>query len=152
MTHMMLIRQHCLQFSSKFTSWTGISIKKWMKEMRRRRKEEKRLRRAEVHAAISVAGLAAALAAIAAEDTEVNKPKSLKEKAVASAAALIAAQCVQVAEAGGAKQDQLASAIDAATTAADAGNIITLTAAAATCIASFPQLFSLGSRFCIENI
>ncbi|ONK69676.1 uncharacterized protein A4U43_C05F25560 [Asparagus officinalis] len=119
-------------FSKKFKSWTGNSIKKWVKEMKRKRKEEERLQRAEVHAAISVAGVASALAAIAADNTAANQAKSLKETAVASAAALIAAQCAQVAEAAGARKDQLASAIDAATTATDASNIITLTAAAAT--------------------
>ncbi|CAL9754697.1 unnamed protein product [Musa acuminata subsp. burmannicoides] len=116
----------------KIASWNGISIKKWLKEMKQKRKEEKRLHKAEVHAAISVAGVAAALAAIAAEDTEANKQKSLKESAVASAAALVAAQCAQVAEAVGAKREQLSSAINEAVTVTDASNIITLTAAAAT--------------------
>ncbi|URD98372.1 Leucine rich repeat N-terminal domain [Musa troglodytarum] len=117
----------------KIASWNGISIKKWFKEMKQKRKEEKRLHKAEVHAAISVAGVAAALAAIAAEDTEANKQKSIKENAVASAAALVAAQCAQVAEAVGAKREQLSSAINEAVTVTDASNIITLTAAAATC-------------------
>ncbi|THU52124.1 hypothetical protein C4D60_Mb10t00700 [Musa balbisiana] len=89
--------------------------------------------RAEVHAAISVAGVAAALAAIAAENLEANQHKSLRDTAVASAAALVAAQCAQVAEAAGAKREQISSAIDAAATATDAANIFTLTAAAATC-------------------
>ncbi|TYH76682.1 hypothetical protein ES332_D04G103000v1 [Gossypium tomentosum] len=56
----------------KIVSFKGISIKKWFKEMKAKRKEEERLQRAEVHAAISVAGLAAALAAIAAENSKRN--------------------------------------------------------------------------------
>lgn len=101
--------------------------------MKQKRKEAERLRRAEVHAAVSVAGIAAALAAIAAENAEPGQPSSLKEAAVASAAALVAAQCAHVAEATGAKREQLNSAVNAAMTATDANNIITLTAAAATC-------------------
>ncbi|RRT40328.1 hypothetical protein B296_00055745, partial [Ensete ventricosum] len=107
----------------KIASWNGISIKKWLKEMKQKRKEEKRLHKAEVHAAISVAGVAAALAAIAAEDTDANKQKSLKESAVAAAAALVAAQCAQVAEAVGAKREQLSSAINEAVTVTDASII-----------------------------
>ncbi|KAE8782311.1 VAN3-binding protein [Hordeum vulgare] len=44
--------------------WSGISLKKWVKERKQKRKEEARLHRAEVHAAVSVAGVAAVLAAI----------------------------------------------------------------------------------------
>ncbi|XP_010914065.4 VAN3-binding protein isoform X1 [Elaeis guineensis] len=119
-------------FSQKIPPWNGISIKKWMKEMKQKRKEDKRLQRAEVHAAISVAGVAAALAALAAENAEPSQSNALKDIAVASAAALVAQQCAQVAEAVGAKHEQLTSAINAAMTATDASNIITLTAAAAT--------------------
>ncbi|KAG1326501.1 putative VAN3-binding protein [Cocos nucifera] len=119
-------------FSQKIPPWNGISIKKWMKEMKQKRKQDKRLQRAEVHAAISVAGVAAALAAIAAENAEPSQSNALKDIAVASAAALVAQQCAQVAEAVGAKHEQLTSAINAAMTATDASNIITLTAAAAT--------------------
>ncbi|XP_072979633.1 VAN3-binding protein [Typha angustifolia] len=119
--------------SRKFTPWSGISIKKWVKEIKQKRKEAERLQRAEVHAAISVAGVAAALAAIASEkNADPNQPNSLKEAAVASAAALVAAQCVQVAESVGAKREQITSAISAAMTSTDANNIVTLTAAAAT--------------------
>uniref|UniRef100_A0A804L278 Uncharacterized protein n=1 Tax=Musa acuminata subsp. malaccensis TaxID=214687 RepID=A0A804L278_MUSAM len=119
-------------FSKNIIPWKEISIRKWLKEMKQKRKEEERLQRAEVHAAISVAGVAAALAAIAAENLEANQHKSLRDTAVASAAALVAAQCAQVAEAAGAKREQISSAIDAAATATDAANIFTLTAAAAT--------------------
>lgn len=55
----------------------------------------KRLQRAEV--------LAAAHEAIAPDDTEASKKKSLKERAVATAAALVAAQWAQFAEAVGCK-------------------------------------------------
>ncbi|RWV99347.1 hypothetical protein GW17_00037749 [Ensete ventricosum] len=125
-------RNFPLQFSKNIIPWKEISIRKWLKEMKQKRKEEERLQRAEVHAAISVAGVAAALAAIAAENLQANQHKSLRDTAVASAAALVAARCAHVAEAAGAKREQISSAIDAAATATDAANIFTLTAAAAT--------------------
>ncbi|KAJ4801845.1 auxin canalization protein (DUF828) [Rhynchospora pubera] len=143
-------------FSRKITHWNGINIKKWMKELKQRRKEEERLQNAEVHAAISVAGVAAALAAVAAQNTgpridgslhqQQQQPTDpLRETAVASAAALVAAQCVQVAEAVGAKKEQIASAINSAVAATDANNILTLTAAAAT---SLRGAAALRSRPC----
>ncbi|XP_021895203.1 VAN3-binding protein isoform X1 [Carica papaya] len=113
----------------------GVSLKKWLKEIKSKRKEEVRLQRAEVHAAVSVAGVAAALAAIAAESLKKNKPKSddaTKEAAVASAAALVAAQCAQVAEAMGAKKEQISSIMSSATSGTSASDILTLTAAATT--------------------
>ncbi|XP_010047027.1 VAN3-binding protein isoform X1 [Eucalyptus grandis] len=119
----------------KMMSFKIISIKKWLKEMKLKRKEEERLQRTEVHAAISVAGVAAALAAIAAESSKSGEPLSLgseKEAAVASAAALVAAQCAQVAEAMGAKREQLSNVIRSATSSTSAGDILTLTAAATT--------------------
>lgn len=120
-------------------SWNKIapfkiaSIRKWLKEVKQRRKEEGRLQRAEVHAAVSVAGVAAALAAIAAEKTQNGQPPTTKEAAVASAAALVAAQCAQVAEAMGAKREQLKSVMNSAMSSTSTGDILTLTAAATTC-------------------
>lgn len=118
----------------------NVSMKKWLKEIKQRRKEEGRLRRAEVHAAISVAGVAAALAAIAAENSKKDVPSTAKEAAVASAAALVAAQCAKVAEAMGAKREQLSSLIGSAMSGTNASDhILTLTAAAATCKTIYPS-------------
>ncbi|EOY31595.1 hypothetical protein QUC31_019711 [Theobroma cacao] len=116
----------------KIVPFKGISIKKWLKEMKAKRKEEERLQRAEVHAAMSVAGLAAALAAIAAENSKREDCNPTKEAAVASAAALVAAQCAKVAEAMGAKKEQLGSLIGSAMSGNSASDILTLTAAANT--------------------
>jgi hypothetical protein len=113
-------------------------MKKWLKEIKQRRKEDGRLRRAEVHAAISVASVAAALAAIAAENSKKDEPSTAKEAAVASAAALVAAQCAKVAEAMGAKREQLSSLIGSAMSGTNASDILTLTAAAATCKTIYP--------------
>ncbi|KAK3142175.1 hypothetical protein QOZ80_4BG0343270 [Eleusine coracana subsp. coracana] len=115
--------------------WSGISLKKWVKERKQKRKEEARLYRAEVHAAVSVAGVAAALAAIAAENAAAPAgagSAGIRETAVASAAALVAEQCARVAEAAGASRDQVSAAVGAARASTDAGNVFTLTAAAAT--------------------
>eukprot|EP01018_Ginkgo_biloba_P007227 Gb_41381 [translate_table: standard] len=107
------------------------SIRKWLKDIKEKKKEEIRLQNAQVHAAISVAGVAAALAAIAAanirEDSE-NKTNV----AVASAAALVAAQCVEVAESMGADHNKISSVVNSAVSVKNAGDIMTLTAAAAT--------------------
>ncbi|KAF8033826.1 hypothetical protein BT93_C0171 [Corymbia citriodora subsp. variegata] len=120
----------------KMMSFKIISIKKWLKEMKLKRKEEERLQRTEVHAAISVAGVAAALAAIAAQSSksssEPSSPSLEKEAAVASAAALVAAQCAEVAEAMGAKREQLSNVIRSAMSSTSASDILTLTAAATT--------------------
>ncbi|XP_047321724.1 VAN3-binding protein [Impatiens glandulifera] len=116
-------------FPWKMAPLKNVSIKKWLKEIKDKRKEDKRMQRAEIHAAISVAGIAAALAAVAADGSEYDPTK---EAAVASAAALVAAQCAQFAEAMGAKRDQLSSIMSSAMSGTSTGDILTLTAAAAT--------------------
>uniref|UniRef100_A0A2N9EN13 PH domain-containing protein n=1 Tax=Fagus sylvatica TaxID=28930 RepID=A0A2N9EN13_FAGSY len=124
-------------FQKKWMPWKiipfkNVSIKKWFKEIKVRRKEEGRLQRAEVHAAISVAGVAAALAAIAADNSKKDESSTAKEAAIASAAALVAAQCAKVAEAMGAKREQLSSVIGSAMSGTSSSDILTLTAAATT--------------------
>lgn len=109
-----------------------MSIKKWFKEMKVKRKEEQRLQRAEVHAAMSIAGVAAALSAIASEKSKKESDED-REAAIASAAALVAVQCAKVAEAMGAKKEDLRSVIGSAMNGTSASDILTLTAAAATC-------------------
>lgn len=122
-----------VQIPWKISPLKHFSIKKWLKEIKQKRKEENRLQKADVHAAISVAGVAAALAAIAAENSNHDNSNSSKESAVASAAALVAAQCAKVAEAMGAKKDQLSNVIGSAMSGTSASDIVTLTAAATTC-------------------
>lgn len=126
----------------------NVSIKKWIKEIKQKSKDDKRLQRAEVHAAVSVAGLAAALAAIAAENSSKHDDESssaTKDTAVASAAALVAAQCAKVAEAMGARKEQLRSVIGSAMTGTSASDVLTLTAAATTCNLLFSILYPLFS-------
>ncbi|KAJ0673774.1 putative VAN3-binding protein [Helianthus annuus] len=130
-------------FRKKLQSWhvnpfksSHLSIKKWLKEIKQKKKENERLQNAEVHAAISVAGVAAALAAIAAENSNhggSSSPSATKEAAVATAAALVAAQCAKNAEAMGAKKHQIRTAMSSAMSATSTSDILTLTAAASTC-------------------
>ncbi|KAL5773043.1 hypothetical protein ACOSP7_012659 [Xanthoceras sorbifolium] len=115
----------------KMVPFKTVSIKKWLREYKQKRKEEERLQKAEVHAAVQVAGIAAALAAIAAENSKRgDNASTTKEAAMASAAALVAAQCAKVAEAMGAKREQISGVIGSAMSGTSASDILTLTAAA----------------------
>ncbi|XP_018454469.2 VAN3-binding protein isoform X1 [Raphanus sativus] len=111
------------------------SLKKWWKEIKAKRKEEVRLQKAEVHAAVSLAGLAAALAAVASENAGKegsNNRLNTRETAVASAAAVVAAQCAQMAETMGANRDQLSTVIGSSMTGTSVSEILALTASATT--------------------
>ncbi|KAL6012265.1 hypothetical protein ACLOJK_002743 [Asimina triloba] len=122
-----------LHFPRKLIPFKEMSLKKWVCEMKRKRKDEERLQKAEVHAAISVAGVAAALAAMAAQNMKAEQQASCtKEAALASAAALVAAQCAQAAEDMGADRKELSKAVSSAMAARNTCDILTLTAAAAT--------------------
>ncbi|KAE8726430.1 hypothetical protein F3Y22_tig00006988pilonHSYRG00006 [Hibiscus syriacus] len=68
--------------------------------------------------------------AIAAENSKRNDCNMTKEAAITSAAALVAAQYAKVAEAMGAKKEQLGSVIGSATSGTGASEILTLTASA----------------------
>lgn len=108
-----------------------------MKDRREKKKEEARVQNAQLHAAVSVAGVAAAIAAIAAAtaaSSGAGKDEQMAktDMAVASAATLVAAQCVEAAEAMGAERDHLSSVVSSAVNVRSAGDIMTLTAAAAT--------------------
>lgn len=110
---------------------------RWLKDRKEKKKEETRAYNAQVHAAVSVAGVAAAMAAIAAAtaaSSGAGKDDQLAktDMAVASAATLVAAQCVEAAEAMGAEREHLASVVSSAVNVRSPGDIMTLTAAAAT--------------------
>lgn len=134
----------------KLVPFKHVSIKKWLKEIKQRRKEEQRLKKAEVHAAISVAGVAAALAAIAAESGEKD---GTRDSAIASAAALVAAQCAKVAEAMGAKKEQLSGVIGSAISGTTSSEIVTLVAAASTCknFKNQEDIISLFGKSCVSE-
>lgn len=113
------------------------TVGRWLKERREKKKEENRSHNAQLHAAISVAAVASAVAAITAAtaaSTTPNKDEKMAktDMAVASAATLIAAQCVEAAEAMGAEREHLASVVSSAVNVKSHDDITTLTAAAAT--------------------
>ncbi|CAN1310411.1 VAN3-binding protein, partial [Linum perenne] len=118
---------------------SGKTVGRWLKDRKEKKKEETRAHNAQVHAAISVAGVAAAIAAIAAATAAStgsgnDEQHARTNMAVASAATLVAAQCVEAAEAMGAEREHLASVISSAVNVRSPGDIMTLTAAAATCM------------------
>lgn len=109
---------------------------RWLKDKKEKKKEESRAQNAQIHAAVSVAGVAAAVAAIAAatasSSSKDGEETARTDMAVASAATLVAAQCVEAAELMGADRDHLASVVSSAVNVCSPGDIMTLTAAAAT--------------------
>ncbi|XP_042481520.1 VAN3-binding protein isoform X2 [Macadamia integrifolia] len=122
----------------------GKTTGRWLKDQ----KEKKNLLRAhnaQLHAAVSVAGVAAAIAAIAASRvmsssdntapfSNLQSSPSKTSAAVASAAALVASHCVEIAEEMGADHDQILAVVDSAISVRTAGDIMTLTAGAATAL------------------
>ncbi|KAL0389466.1 UNVERIFIED_CONTAM: VAN3-binding protein [Sesamum calycinum] len=80
----------------------------------------------------AIAAIAAATAAASAKGKDEQMMKT--DMAVASAATLVAAQCVEAAETMGADRDHLMSAISSAVNVRSHGDISTLTAAAATAL------------------
>ncbi|GER25560.1 hypothetical protein STAS_01147 [Striga asiatica] len=105
------------------------SAGRWMKDQRERKKQEIRAHNAHLHAAVSVAGVAAAVAALAAGKQGVATPA-----AVASAAAVVASHCIEMAEEMGAEREHILSAVNSAVNARTNGDVMALTAGAATAL------------------
>ncbi|XP_065850621.1 VAN3-binding protein [Euphorbia lathyris] len=119
----------------------GRTMGRWLKDQKERKKQEIRTHNAQLHAAVSVAGVAAAVAALAASnamsaETSENcrKPSSKTPAAMASAAALVASHCIEIAEEMGAEHDQILTVVNSAVNARTSGDIMTLTAGAATAL------------------
>ncbi|KAF0917352.1 hypothetical protein E2562_017525 [Oryza meyeriana var. granulata] len=130
----------------------------WIKEQKERKRAEARSRNAQAYAATSVAGVAAAVAALVAGAVFSPPPPPERPKnggaaaapvaasgaaaaagaktaaAIASAAALVASHCVEMAQAIGASHDQILAAIHSAVNAQTSGDIMALTAGAATAL------------------
>ncbi|CAH8347679.1 unnamed protein product [Eruca vesicaria subsp. sativa] len=121
------------------TATQSKTVGRWLKDRREKKKEETRAHNAQIHAAVSVAGVAAAVAAIAAAtaaSSSAGKDEQMAktDMAVASAATLVAAQCVEAAEVMGAEKEHLAYVVSSAVNVRSAGDIMTLTAGAATAL------------------
>jgi hypothetical protein len=101
--------------------------------------DKARAERARVHAAVSVASVAAAVAAVAvaagaSPEVDVTDDGARMGSALASATQLLASHCVEAAELAGADHDQVASAVETAVDVRSPGDLLTLTAAAATAL------------------
>ncbi|CAJ2643260.1 unnamed protein product [Trifolium pratense] len=118
----------------------GRTTGRGLKDQKERKKQEIRTHNAQLHAAVSVVGVAAAVAAAAASIASSGKPNAYQKNpimasaAIASAAALVASHCIEIAEDMGAEQDQIITAVDSAINAKTNGDIMTLTAGAATAL------------------
>ncbi|KAJ7965957.1 VAN3-binding protein [Quillaja saponaria] len=118
----------------------GKTLGRWLKDQKEKKKQEIRIRNAQLHAAISVAGVAAAVAAIAASaaspemPTARQKTPSKTSTAVASAASLVASHCIEIAEVMGADHNHILATVNSAINAKTNGDILTLTAGAATAL------------------
>ncbi|XVF89190.1 hypothetical protein PTKIN_Ptkin19aG0110200 [Pterospermum kingtungense] len=114
---------------------------RWLKDQKERKKQEIRMHNAQLHAAVSVAGVAAVVAALAASNamlpemaTSCRNTSSKVSTAIASAAALVASHCIEIAEDMGADHDQILTVVNSAMNARTNGDIMTLTAGAATAL------------------
>ncbi|XP_010545099.1 PREDICTED: VAN3-binding protein [Tarenaya hassleriana] len=114
------------------------TVGRWLKDRKEKKKEENRAHNAQIHAAVSVAAVASAVAAIAAATAASSSGKHEQmakiDMAMASAGALVAAQCVEAAENMGAERDHLTSVVSSAVNVRSHDDIVTLNAAAATAL------------------
>ncbi|KAL6645321.1 hypothetical protein ACP70R_016929 [Stipagrostis hirtigluma subsp. patula] len=92
--------------------------------------------KAQVHAMVSVARVAAAVAAVSAATTTTTggDHSSKMAAAMASATELLASHCAEIAQLAGAGHQQVACAVRSAVDATNPGDLVTLTAAAATAL------------------
>uniref|UniRef100_A0A5B6Z557 PH domain-containing protein n=1 Tax=Davidia involucrata TaxID=16924 RepID=A0A5B6Z557_DAVIN len=98
-----------------------------------KKKDKVRIDNAQIHAALSIAGLAAGLAAVATAENSKDSGSKMSS-ALASAAELLASHCIERAESAGADHDRVASVVRSAVDIRSPGNLVTLTAAAATAL------------------
>lgn len=111
----------------------GRTMGRRIKDQKERKKQEIRTHNAQLHAAVSVAGVSAAVAALTASSA-CQKASPDTSIAIASAAALVASHCIEIAEDMGADHDQILTVVNSAINARTNGDILTLTAGAATAL------------------
>lgn len=92
-----------------------------------KRRDKTRVENAHIHTAVSIASLATAIAAVTASGNQ-----DVMSSALASASELLASHCVELAELSGAGHDRVVSAVRSAVDVRGRGDLLTLTAAAAT--------------------
>ncbi|XP_056858991.1 VAN3-binding protein isoform X2 [Raphanus sativus] len=100
------------------------------------KRDKSRYENAHLHTAVSIASLATAIAAVTASANQdggaFTEPKMIS--ALASASELLASHCVELAELSGAGHDRVVSAVRSAVDVRGPGDLLTLTAAAATAL------------------
>ncbi|XP_039024282.1 VAN3-binding protein-like [Hibiscus syriacus] len=112
----------------------GRTMGKRLKDQKGRKKQEITTHNARLHAAMSVAGVAAAVAASKAMLAEMETMSSKVSTAIASAAALVASHSIEIAEDMGADHDQMLTVVNSTMNAITSCDIMTLTAGAATAL------------------
>ncbi|XP_074565154.1 uncharacterized protein LOC141821698 [Curcuma longa] len=151
-------------------AWLGGGVlRSFTRERKNKNKDEVRLSTAQVHAALSVTRLAAAIAGVVGNSCYMESTQSSKvvsvvnlgersteeniKPVVASAAALVATVCAEAAESAGANREQVASVIRSGLATRTTADLLTLTANAATCLrgAATLELRAASCRHLSEN-
>ncbi|EOA16646.1 hypothetical protein CARUB_v10004821mg [Capsella rubella] len=100
-----------------------------------RKRDKARVENAHLHSAVSIASLATAIAAVTASCSQDGFTESkTMSSALASASELLASHCLELAELSGAGHDRVVSAVRSAVDVRGPGDLLTLTAAAATAL------------------
>ncbi|XP_010538468.1 PREDICTED: VAN3-binding protein-like [Tarenaya hassleriana] len=98
-----------------------------------KKKDKARVENAHAHSAVSIAALAAGLASVTATGI-CREPGSDMASPLAAATELLASHCIEMAEMAGADHSRVASAVSSAMDVHSPGDLMTLTAAAATAL------------------
>ncbi|KAL1214004.1 VAN3-binding protein [Cardamine amara subsp. amara] len=99
-----------------------------------KKKDKERVEKAHVHSAVSIAALAAGLASVTSEESCSQGSSSMMALALASATELLASHCIEMAEQAGADHNCVASTVRSSVDINSPGDLMTLTAAAATAL------------------
>lgn len=117
------------------------SLTSLFRRRKENKKEERRLQTAQLHAALSLTQLAAAIAGISSSNTSKEEGSPFQNgtssqdmtNVLSSAAALVTNVCVEAAESLGAKRAQVRAAVDSGMAIQTPIDMIAVTATAATC-------------------
>ncbi|XP_010494976.1 PREDICTED: VAN3-binding protein-like isoform X2 [Camelina sativa] len=99
-----------------------------------KKKDKMRVEKARVHSAVSIAALAAGLASVTSEESCSKESSSTMALSLASATELLASYCIEMAEQAGADHKCIASTVRSSIDIHSPGDLMTLTAAAATAL------------------
>ncbi|KAJ0970558.1 hypothetical protein J5N97_018517 [Dioscorea zingiberensis] len=111
------------------------TARKWFHSAEDKKSKEKvRAEKARIHATVTVASVAAAVAAAMGVSASLENECLKMIPAMASATELLASHCIEIAEQAGAERERLTSAVRSAVDVRTPGDLMTLTAAAATAL------------------